>query len=246
MKPFSYKDLYIPKPCDENWDHMEQKEEPACRLCSKCDTPVYDFREKSTEEFLALYQQHQGKVCGIFDEDQITDDSQVLTVPKKRFRFKRIAATILAFWGINYGISATIEVDQKKPITQLRPALYAEIGTQSDHDSRLAGQLFDQNGDSLETNLLIDVYLNNVLYTQITSEDGYVSYQFAQELKDKDQVTLIINREVKKNRRYKFITPKTSIHLTRDEINGFKQKIKLKKKNILIKRRIFIGCPRFR
>ena len=73
--------ITIPKPCHENWNQMTPNEKGA--FCQKCCKTVVDFTSKSTEEIITtLTAKKQEKVCGRFNNDQISSQSIQLQIPK--------------------------------------------------------------------------------------------------------------------------------------------------------------------
>jgi hypothetical protein len=68
----TFKELCIPKPCHENWERMSIVERE--RLCGKCNKTVYDFTERSVEEFNRLHQEKKKAFCVRFYEEDINQD----------------------------------------------------------------------------------------------------------------------------------------------------------------------------
>lgn len=61
--------VYIPKPCHEDWENMTPNERGA--HCAVCCKTVVDFSRKSPEEIRDYLIAKQGeKVCGRFRADQ--------------------------------------------------------------------------------------------------------------------------------------------------------------------------------
>lgn len=56
--------------CPQNWDNMT-----ICgngRFCGVCQKTVYDFTDKSQEEYDDIVQKHKGQLCGRFRKAQMT------------------------------------------------------------------------------------------------------------------------------------------------------------------------------
>lgn len=62
--------LYIPKPCHENWNKMTPDEKG--RHCAVCSKVVTDFTKMNTEEIITSLQESTGEVCGHIKIDQLT------------------------------------------------------------------------------------------------------------------------------------------------------------------------------
>ncbi len=59
--------------CPQNWDNMT-----ICgngRFCGVCQKTVYDFTDKSQEEYEDIVQKHDGQLCGRFRKAQMTTPS---------------------------------------------------------------------------------------------------------------------------------------------------------------------------
>ena len=56
--------------CPQNWDNMT-----ICgngRFCGVCQKTVYDFTDKSQQEYDDIVQKHEGQICGRFRKAQMT------------------------------------------------------------------------------------------------------------------------------------------------------------------------------
>lgn len=79
--------FYVENPCPQPWENMTPNELGA--HCKKCERTVVDFSGKSDAEFLALYSNQKGKVCGKFRSDQL--DRMVIADRKEVFDLKAVA-----------------------------------------------------------------------------------------------------------------------------------------------------------
>jgi hypothetical protein len=74
--------LSIPKPCNEDWSKMTQKEQG--RFCSSCSKTVTDFTQKTRKEIQEyLEQKSSGSVCGRFRREQL--DAITIEIPNRTF-----------------------------------------------------------------------------------------------------------------------------------------------------------------
>ncbi|MDR3025973.1 hypothetical protein [Chryseobacterium sp.] len=64
------KNVYIPKPCSENWELMSPQEKGRfCDLCNKC---VVDFTEKNPQEVEQILEENKDtQICGRFYNHQL-------------------------------------------------------------------------------------------------------------------------------------------------------------------------------
>lgn len=61
--------ITIPKPCSENWQKMEKREQS--RYCSACQRCVIDFTNFSENELMSYLNSTNEKVCGHFNQSQL-------------------------------------------------------------------------------------------------------------------------------------------------------------------------------
>jgi hypothetical protein len=92
--------LFIPKPCSENWNQMTPAEKG--RHCAVCSKVVTDFTQMKTEEIISTLQTSTDEVCGRIDLQQLTP---VNTTQKIYFWMKaqflpKIGYAALAFLGL--------------------------------------------------------------------------------------------------------------------------------------------------
>ncbi len=92
--------VYIPKPCHENWNKMSPDEKG--RHCAVCSKVVTDFTNMKTEEIVATIQDSEREVCGRINIKQLTAVNK-----KQQFYFwikgtlvPKIAYTCFAIFGL--------------------------------------------------------------------------------------------------------------------------------------------------
>lgn len=100
MKTIPNLKISIPKPCHEDWSKFTPDEKGAfCKVCSKS---VHDFTKKSAEEIsiILIDEMSAGKkVCGRFNEDQLTPVSQVIpSLSPYALNFKRVKRFAMALF----------------------------------------------------------------------------------------------------------------------------------------------------
>jgi biopolymer transport protein ExbD len=84
----------VPNPCDKSWDEMTGDNQT--RLCSHCDTNIYNLSEMSGKEVTKLLLQNKGRVCVRLTRDA---DGKIQTNARKYYQIKRnarIAASVLS------------------------------------------------------------------------------------------------------------------------------------------------------
>ena len=127
-------DISIKKPCHESWEDMTPNEQGA--FCGKCVKTVIDFSTKSLEEIKDFFAGNQQKVCGRFEEGQLTALSFDTFFNRfKRFEFtKRFAVIIFftfGFWLFNTSATSaqitpatTVTTNSDFVISQQPPILF--------------------------------------------------------------------------------------------------------------------------
>jgi hypothetical protein len=74
--------LNISKPCNQNWDEMQQDGEGS--YCSHCQQQVIDFTSYSDAALYHYFEKKQGKVCGRFLSTQLQRHISMPPQPKSR------------------------------------------------------------------------------------------------------------------------------------------------------------------
>jgi len=89
--------VFIPKPCTENWNQMTQQEKG--RFCGKCSKSVVDFSNMSMDEIKDYFLSHKGdKICGHFKSDQINKPVILkLSFPQFHSRISSLQIFYLSF-----------------------------------------------------------------------------------------------------------------------------------------------------
>ncbi|MCP4441418.1 MAG: hypothetical protein GY810_21130 [Aureispira sp.] len=93
LKPFN---LSIETPCEKKYEELIPVDE-TCKFCTDCNKRVYDLSNCTPEEFLAIYKENNGKVCGRIVEEK----------PPKEEKARRVASlkywlmSFLAFLGVS-------------------------------------------------------------------------------------------------------------------------------------------------
>ncbi len=61
--------IFIRKPCSENYDEMTSVH--GGKFCDSCKHVVHDFTAMSNQQIIGVIESHNGKVCGMFDNEQL-------------------------------------------------------------------------------------------------------------------------------------------------------------------------------
>ena len=69
------------KKCGERFDKMA-----TCgnhKICAKCKEKIYDFRGLTNWEIAVIHSSKMGKVCGIYEEKQLKEGSNIVKEESK-------------------------------------------------------------------------------------------------------------------------------------------------------------------
>ncbi|WP_018342933.1 hypothetical protein [Cytophaga aurantiaca] len=155
-----FKDIHIPKPCSVEYDSLQGDETK--RFCGNCKEYVYDFRGKN-EAYLNQVTETQGKVCGIYYEDQIRQPSLRI---KRPFYFA-IATKIVS---IGLFIKTFFSTHTADASTTYTPSIHFE---QQDTIAVIKAEF--KNKPKKHNSYTISIFINNVLYKKnVSVYDGYL------------------------------------------------------------------------
>lgn len=90
MQPIE--NIKISYQCPTSWDGMTL--DNSGKFCNNCNKTVYDFTDKSFDDFQKLYQKHNGNLCGKFKVTQTT-------ITLRHSKFRRFFSALLFILGYN-------------------------------------------------------------------------------------------------------------------------------------------------
>jgi hypothetical protein len=107
--------ISIPKPCHENWNEMLPEQQG--RHCLACSKTVVDFTDWEADDIMTYLQQKSSeKVCGRFNQDQVTGTSDfqneqlVQSILQAHIPLlRKIAAVIVICFGLLQGSNANAQ-----------------------------------------------------------------------------------------------------------------------------------------
>lgn len=85
--------LTIPKPCHENWQHMEPNKDG--RHCLSCQKTVIDFSLMNDKEILDYVTSSPGELCGRFDPHQLNRGLNEMST-RRKFSWKYVWSLVVA------------------------------------------------------------------------------------------------------------------------------------------------------
>lgn len=104
--------IYIPKPCHENWNNMSTEEKG--RHCLVCSKVVKDFTKMEKSEIIEELKKTTGEVCGRINSQQVTPikSQQKLHIFISDWLYRKAIYPVMALLGLSLTTKkATAQVD---------------------------------------------------------------------------------------------------------------------------------------
>jgi hypothetical protein len=228
-----FKDIHIPKPCSVDYDSLTGDE--VKRFCGSCEKYVYDFRGKN-ETYLNQVSKDEGKVCGVYYEDQIQKPGLQIQRPYYyAFATKMISIGLFlkSFFIANH--------------TDASPE-YLQAAQYEQQDSIPAVKAQFKNRPEKRNTYTISIFINNILYKKnISVQDGYLYVPDATSANDSIKVLVHEKRHLKYRRISHSIKPKEYLFTFKEsdkiivEINYKFHFTLIKRRQIKGKRRSVVG-----
>ena len=133
---------------------------PGGHFCDKCERTVVDFREMTDREIVRLYQQRQGRVCGIFKHHQLDRALPLPQAPREGKPWAAIAALTTA---LLLGESAEGQ-------TAISPSYSQVVGNQG--GKKTATPDFTKNGTTTIEGWVMDETSEPLIGATVQAADG--------------------------------------------------------------------------
>lgn len=131
--------LKIKEPCSQDISQMTPL--PGGRHCDLCERTIVDFSEMTDREIVRIYQQRQGRVCGIFTPHQLGRALPLPQPPKETRPWAAIAA-----------LTSTLLLGSAAENRAETPQSFVSIaGNQVQLEDKITieGFVYDENGEPL-------------------------------------------------------------------------------------------------
>ncbi len=162
--------LQIPEPCGEDFSAMHAL--PGGRHCEKCEKTIVDFREMTDRELVRLYQQRQGRICGIFRPDQLERNLPLPQPPGTNKNWSAIAAVASALMlGTTAGAQQLVAPQFQ---TEIVSPAKKQMPDTAPGKLTIAGQVLDEKGEPLP---FASVILEGTTRGTETELDGFFSIE---------------------------------------------------------------------
>jgi hypothetical protein len=219
MKAKTFKDIYIPNPCHENWDKMTSMEKG--RFCQSCQKKVYDFRNSTFEEVKEAFKESNEEACATFYDDQINQDLKYLNKSKSPL-FQRLklsaAATLAAIW---LKIFWAEESYGQQPINLMRDSIEVTFNkTPKAEHKVIHGKVLNKSTSKGLVRIQVNLKnQNRIVATAVTDHEG----NFKMEIHDvylSEELVLVTQRQKAETFAKWIITPSVSkkLDMTNPEV----------------------------
>jgi hypothetical protein len=248
MKSITFKDIYIPSPCNADWDKMENRDRS--RFCKNCNKIVYDFTQRSEEDLNKLIQETGKGFCGRFYEDQI--DQNLRLSYRKRSLLQSFIKTSLSLLSIialklltvSYVLSREIKASHatdKFPVN-------LQQSKQINSPYSIDGKVVVKNSGEGIAGVTVKIFIDDILIgITTTGELGIFKLSIEKEISPDAKITVESERKEFKSKNFKTIYKSSESKFTRAQSHNiiFELKIKHKRKFPLKRRRIVAGYYRY-
>ena len=184
------------KKCNQIWNDMPTSEKG--KICNKCHNTIHDFRNFSSLEIALVHSKSKSKVCGLYNEEQLENNFQAKTIPKKRHTFKLSTMGLLLTSVIQSQIPAQ-QTDTTHVETYIDSEKIKEKNQNSSIDSLnkqkhstdslkiVRGIVKDSKGEFLPG---CSVYIKEVNDAVISNFEGEFNIDVTDKLKQSDTLSL--------------------------------------------------------
>lgn len=148
--------LTIPEPCSENFNKMTPVK--GGKFCGECEKTIVDFRPMNDYQILRFYEQNNGKICGVFNQQQLNRAMPfpLEVAPSKNWKaVAALAAGLLFSGGL---VSQTTPVGVPTVSTQNIKTTEQDKDSNSDAPNQIIkGRVIDENQEGLiGANIIIE------------------------------------------------------------------------------------------
>jgi hypothetical protein len=249
MSLITFKDIYVPSPCNADWDKMNKGDKS--RFCINCSKTVYDFTKRNEEDLNKLIREKGGHLCGRFYEDQIDQGLRFQYKKESRIQsFKRFSFSLLSVIALKLLTLSTVLSKEGNPDIVIATIEYPKDYQGSklpDSSYTIQGKVVDELEGNGISEISVKIYSGKqFLGTTTSDESGIFTLTLAEHLDTDAQIRIETEKKVNKSWRYKtsYKSSETIFFKTESDNIVLKLKIKRKKRIHLKKRRIIMG--RFR
>lgn len=177
------------KKCDQVWDEMPETERG--RICQKCQQTIIDFRKLDDTEVAEIHIFNQGKVCGLYRNDQLLGLKDNKT---SRLKIRSIMAGIIGFLST---LNAKAQPETKEVKTEQTETMFNEkpqitndgLASKTTKDSIIiSGTIkYDMGEPAVDA----VVYIDGTTIGVTTDLDGKYSINVTESFETLNEITLV-------------------------------------------------------
>ncbi|MBS9767942.1 MAG: carboxypeptidase-like regulatory domain-containing protein [Flavobacteriaceae bacterium] len=172
--------------CNESWKNMSKTEKG--KFCSLCNKEVIDFRNMSKDEIWKIHSQSQGKVCGLYSQNQIDFEKPKQKQKNFRHRFHSLYFGVLSLF-MTEGFSQEVIKPIKTVQTDIKPIPIKKKPLQVKKDSIIiSGIITDQQKEPLPGTY---IGIKNTKKKVFSDFDGKYKIDVTEEIHKNKKVTLV-------------------------------------------------------
>lgn len=154
--------------------------------CATCQCAVHDFRGKNEKEIRQILQQSQGRICGVFNKDQV-ENSRAASA-QAMFKWAFVAVFILGWSAPGVGQSSdSLKVDS----TIMQTAVMKQEAFQ------FSGFITDEETGEALPFVKVSVLLDGQTYNVRSDFDGFYTLDLPEDIAVGDQVTIVFESHFK-------------------------------------------------
>jgi len=181
--------LTIPEPCGENFNQMTPVK--GGKFCGACEKTIVDFRTMNDYQILRFYEQNNGKICGVFNQNQLNRAMPfpLESAPSKNWKAVAALTAGLLFSGGLVSQTTLSTVGMPTVSTQITKTVKQDKDSNSDTPNQIIkGQVIDENqegliganiiikGTTIGTSTDLDGFFELIVPTNLKEMEVTVSY----------------------------------------------------------------------
>ncbi len=175
------------KSCNQVWDNMIPSEKG--RICRKCQNDIIDFRDMSDKEIAEFHVFTEGKVCGLYNIEQLNPKSRKNKKRGNKSIFLGIMGLLSTLNGNSQTKITVVPVEQIEKDYELIDFSKRKSQNQFVNDSIIvSGRLIDESGEAL---IFANVHIKGTKIGTTTDIEGKYNLDIFNQIDSTDEITLV-------------------------------------------------------
>lgn len=175
--------------CEQVWEEMKVNE--SGRICEKCRNTIIDFRSMTAAEVARTHMFSDGKVCGLYREDQL----QMKVAEKKYSSWSSAAIALLGMFSSmnllsqNSGETPAIELHEPEYNDKIQKPSVDTLQEANQADSVLVyGTVRNTDGEAL---IGVAVFMKGTTTGTVTDAQGYYVLDIKEAIQNSSRVVVV-------------------------------------------------------